>query len=93
MCWDCGCKMYDDDMGSPNTITTKRLEEMASSSGKSLEEFLDELHEAIHQGKLPDGLTAERMEAAANDMGHSVENALKELHDSVHVHGHKHQGE
>lgn len=93
MCWDCGCKLYDDDMGSANTLTTKRLEELAAASGQSTEDFLNELHEAIHKGELPAGLTRERLEAAAKDMGHSASDALKELHDSVHMHGHKHEGE
>lgn len=80
-------------MGSDNTLTTKRLEELARTSDKSLDQFLEEAHEAMHRGELPAGLTTERMEAAAKDMGQSVEDALKELHDSTHVHGHKHKDE
>lgn len=38
MCYNCGCNMPDDEMGSPKNITTKTFEEAAKASGQSVEE-------------------------------------------------------
>lgn len=93
MCWDCGCQIYDDDMGSEHTITDQRIQELAKGQGKTREEFLEELHMALHEGKVSDAIGMPRLEQSAKDMGHDTEDALKELHDAVHKHGHKKAGE
>jgi hypothetical protein len=92
MCWDCGCKIYDDAMGSEHTLTTARLNELAKAAGKEPAVFLNELHEGLHRGELV-GVSPDRLEHSAKDMGHSLESAQKELHDSLHVHGQKHLDE
>lgn len=38
MCYNCGCGMPDNDMGSPKNITNKTFEEAAKASRKTLEE-------------------------------------------------------
>ena len=38
MCYNCGCGMTDDDMGSPKNITDKTFEEAAKASNQSVEE-------------------------------------------------------
>jgi hypothetical protein len=93
MCWDCGCQIYDDDMGSDHTITDQRIVELARGQGKTREEFLEELHLALHQGNVNPAIGLPRLEQAAQDMGHDVGAAMKELHDAVHKHGYKNPNE
>jgi hypothetical protein len=38
MCYNCGCKMPDNDMGNPKNITNKTFEEAAKAAGQSVEE-------------------------------------------------------
>jgi hypothetical protein len=38
MCYNCGCKMPDNDMGDPKNITNKTFKEAAEASGQSEEE-------------------------------------------------------
>lgn len=46
MCFNCGCKIYDDDMGDAKNLTTKDVEEMAKLNNMSVEDTLKEIHEA-----------------------------------------------
>ncbi len=47
MCMSCGCKMYDDDMGDPKTVTTKTFDEAAKSMGQTKEEAMTETYDAL----------------------------------------------
>ena len=38
MCYNCGCGMADNDMGSPDNITTKTFEAAARAYGQTVEE-------------------------------------------------------
>jgi hypothetical protein len=38
MCYNCGCQMSDNDMGSEKNITEKTFEEAAKAMGQSVEE-------------------------------------------------------
>ncbi|HWC02309.1 MAG TPA: hypothetical protein VHF87_06035 [Methylomirabilota bacterium] len=38
MCYNCGCKMPDNDMGDPKNITNKTFKEAAEAAGQSVEE-------------------------------------------------------
>jgi hypothetical protein len=38
MCYNCGCKMPDNDMGDPKNITNKTFKEAAEAAGQSEEE-------------------------------------------------------
>ena len=38
MCYNCGCGLPDNDMGSPKVITNKTFEEAAKAAGQTPEE-------------------------------------------------------
>lgn len=38
MCYNCGCGIPDDDMGSADNITTQTFEKAAKASGQSVKE-------------------------------------------------------
>ncbi len=41
MCWNCGCMMPDDEMGSPDNITTAKLRKAAKAGGnKNLKDLV-----------------------------------------------------
>jgi hypothetical protein len=54
VCYNCGCKMPDNDMGDPKNITNKTFEEAARAAGESVDDAkrntLDLLRE---QGDIP----------------------------------------
>ncbi|HSH31447.1 MAG TPA: hypothetical protein VK963_02145 [Candidatus Saccharimonadales bacterium] len=45
----CGCKMYDDDMGDPKTVTTKTFDEAATAMGQKKEEAMEETYQALKE--------------------------------------------
>lgn len=47
MCWNCGCKAYDDDMGHPENITTSKVKSAADAEGQSMEDAMRNMGEAI----------------------------------------------
>lgn len=55
MCYNCGCGMPDDDMGSPDNITEEDFKKAAEASGQSLEEAkkntLETLQKEVRQNK------------------------------------------
>lgn len=38
MCYNCGCQMPNNDMGKPENITNKTIEEAAEAMGQSVKE-------------------------------------------------------
>lgn len=47
MCMNCGCGMYDDQMGSPDTITKESFAKAAKAMGQTSEEAMAETKKAI----------------------------------------------
>jgi hypothetical protein len=47
MCLNCGCKMYENDMGSTDTITTETLVKAAKVMNQNAEVTLKNMQEAI----------------------------------------------
>lgn len=47
MCVNCGCKMYQDDMGNPDNITVQTIEKAAKASGMSKKQTLKNLIEGL----------------------------------------------
>ncbi|MDO8637713.1 MAG: hypothetical protein Q7R34_16010 [Dehalococcoidia bacterium] len=42
MCWNCGCMMPDDPMGSPDNLTTEKLRKAVKAGGnKNLKELVE----------------------------------------------------
>ena len=42
MCWNCGCMMPDDPVGSPDNITTEKLRKAVKAGGnKNLKELVE----------------------------------------------------
>jgi hypothetical protein len=56
MCMNCGCGLPEDDMGSPETITLKSLEEAARAMGQTKEEAMEETYKMLKKllNKPPD---------------------------------------
>ncbi|MEE9583361.1 MAG: hypothetical protein V3W01_01700 [Dehalococcoidales bacterium] len=44
MCWNCGCMMPDNDMGSPDNITTETLRRAARAGGEQEPQGGDDYH-------------------------------------------------
>lgn len=45
MCWNCGCMMPDDPMGSPDNITTEKLRKAAKAAGnKNIKELVENIN-------------------------------------------------
>ncbi len=49
MCYNCGCGMPDNEMGSPKNITNKTFEEAAKAAGQSVEEAKKNTLELLKQ--------------------------------------------
>ncbi len=47
MCLNCGCKMYENDMGSTDTITTETLVKAAKAMNQNAEVTLKNMQEAV----------------------------------------------
>jgi len=55
MCYNCGCRMPDNDMGDPKNITNKTFNEASKAAGQSAEEAktntLDLLQKTLGEGQ------------------------------------------
>lgn len=49
MCLNCGCQMWDDDMGNPNNLTLSDLAKAAKASDQDAETTLKHLKEAMEK--------------------------------------------
>lgn len=49
MCMSCGCKMYEDDMGDPRTVTIKTFEEAAAPMGQTQKQAMEETYQALKE--------------------------------------------
>jgi hypothetical protein len=49
VCYNCGCKMPDNDMGNPKNITNKTFQEAAKAAGQSVEEAKRNTLELLEQ--------------------------------------------
>lgn len=47
MCLNCGCKMYENDMGSQDTVTLESLAKAAKAMDQNAEETLKNMKEAL----------------------------------------------
>lgn len=47
MCLNCGCKMYENDMGSKETVTLETLAKAAKAMNQDASETLKNMKEAI----------------------------------------------
>ena len=50
MCWNCGCMMPDDSMGSPDNITTEKLRKAAKAGGnKNIRELVENFNKTYRK--------------------------------------------
>jgi hypothetical protein len=49
VCYNCGCKMPDNDMGNPKNITNKTFQEAAQAAEQSVEEAKRNALELLEQ--------------------------------------------
>lgn len=54
MCLNCGCGLYDDDMGNKDNIIRKTLAKAAIASGMNGENTIEELKKALERIKPED---------------------------------------
>lgn len=54
MCMNCGCGMYDDDMGNKDNITTAGLVKAAMASNMDGKETMEELKKSLEKIKPED---------------------------------------
>ena len=47
MCYNCGCKMFDDDHGEPGNITEDSFRKAAEAAGQSVKEAKEETLRAL----------------------------------------------
>jgi hypothetical protein len=49
MCYNCGCKKYDEDHGDSENITDETLDKLADKQGVSVEEVCQNMIEGLNQ--------------------------------------------
>ena len=49
MCYNCGCKEYDDDHGNSNNIADKTFEQSAQAIGQSTDEATQKVLEGLQK--------------------------------------------
>jgi hypothetical protein len=47
MCYNCGCGMLDNTMGSQDNLTVKNFEKAAKSTGQSVKDTKEHVYEAL----------------------------------------------
>jgi hypothetical protein len=88
MCYNCGCHIPDDNMGSDDNITESTLKHLAGDWGKSDLETKKQLFEMLDRD-LKEGTNEvdkdhhlkEMFEKASNSWGQSIKEAKKNTHD------------
>lgn len=81
MCYNCGCQIPDDDMGSKDNITNKTLEDTAAKLGKSVHDLKHEVFEYIETKSNNNKDFEDMFEKAANAWGQSIDEAKKNTHE------------
>ena len=88
MCYNCGCRNPDDDMGHPDNITEDSLQHLSEHWGKSLQETKLQVLKMLEENKIEDPHLVEMFEKAAKAWGQSTdeakENTLSLLKDIQH---------
>lgn len=54
MCLNCGCKMYENDMGSKDTVTLETLANAAKAMNQTAEETLKNMKDALENISVED---------------------------------------
>jgi hypothetical protein len=88
MCYNCGCHIPDDNMGSDDNITDSTFKHLADHWGKSEAETKKKVFEILGKD-LKDGSNEidtdhhlkEMFEKASNAWGQSIKEAKKNTHD------------
>lgn len=88
MCYNCGCHIPDDNMGSDDNITNSTLKHLAEHWGKSEMDAKKRLFEMLDKD-LSQGTSEvdsephlkEMFEKASNAWGQSIKEAKKNTHD------------
>ena len=77
MCYNCGCSLPDDNMGSDDNITTKSFEHIAKEEGKSVEQVQKEVYQMLKNGRITSSHVTEMFIKASKVWGQSIEEAEK----------------
>lgn len=79
MCYNCGCTIPDDNMGSDDNITEKTLHDLSHTWGKGIDETKRELLSVLTKDdpRLKEDPLKSMFEKAASSWGQSVEEAKK----------------
>lgn len=77
MCYNCGCRNPDDDMGDVNNITTATLNHLSEHWGKTLPQTKIEVLKMLESGKVSDAHLVGMFEKASRAWGQSIDEAKK----------------
>lgn len=84
MCYNCGCHIPQDDMGSPDNITEQTLAHLAKHWDKTLPETKEELYNLLQTNDpelKQDHHLKQMFEKAALAWGQSIKEAYKNTHN------------
>lgn len=77
MCYNCGCRNPQDDMGHPDNITEQTFAHLAKHRGKTLPETKSEVLKILESGQINDPHILEMLEKASKAWGQSIEEAKR----------------
>lgn len=77
MCYNCGCLLPDDNMGSDQNITDATFEELAKKKDKSVDEVKHDVLHMLEEDTISDTAVEEVFVAASKVWGQSVAEAKK----------------
>lgn len=77
MCYNCGCMLPDDSMGSEENITNKKFEDLAAKKGKSVDDVKHDVFHMVESGKITDPDVKTMFSKASEVWGQSEQEAEK----------------
>lgn len=77
MCYNCGCMLPDDPMGSEDNITNKVFEKLAAKKGKPVDEVKHDVFHMVESGNITDPDVKTMFITASKVWGQSEQEAEK----------------
>jgi hypothetical protein len=77
MCYNCGCLLPNDPMGSDDNITNRTFEHIAKEQGKSLRNIQKDVYNMLKVNKITNKHVDEMLLKATKVWGQSLEEAKK----------------
>jgi hypothetical protein len=77
MCYNCGCHIPDDPMGSDDNITNKTFEQIAKKEGKTVHDIQMAVYNMLEHDEITDPNVIQMFEAASRAWGQPIDDAKK----------------